>query len=91
MKTQQLIQMLKKIVLISIFFFFVGQIANAQYFVKSYDFPPFTTRTEVGRSIEIDFTGGWSIAGYSNSKYHSFSTRHPTHPCPTPSPHHGTL
>jgi len=51
----------------SLLFIFIGQTTNAQYFVKSYDFPPFTTRTEIGRSIESDLTGGWSISGYSNS------------------------
>ena len=67
MSTQQLIQTIIKTVLISLLLFFIGQTANAQYYVRSYDFPPFTTRTEVGRSIEHDLTSGWSIAGYSNS------------------------
>lgn len=44
---------------------------NAQYFIKSYDLPPFSTRTEYGYSIEKNFdgtaAGKWSIAGVSNS------------------------
>ncbi|MBC8486441.1 MAG: hypothetical protein H8D45_10425, partial [Bacteroidetes bacterium] len=56
-----------KTVLILTLFFVIRQTVNAQNFVKSYDFPPTTTRTEIGRSIENDITGGWSIAGYSNS------------------------
>ncbi|MBZ0202245.1 MAG: T9SS type A sorting domain-containing protein [Ignavibacteria bacterium] len=45
--------------------------SNAQYFIKSYDLPPFTTKTEYGYSIEKNFDGTvigkWSIAGVSNS------------------------
>jgi Secretion system C-terminal sorting domain len=45
--------------------------SNAQYFLKSYDLPPFTTRTELGYSIERNFdgtvAGRWSISGVSNS------------------------
>lgn len=66
MSTQQLIQIILKTVLI-LLLFFIGQTAKAQYFVKSYDFPPFTTRTDISRSIEHDITSGWSNAGYSNS------------------------
>ncbi len=44
---------------------------NAQYFLKSYDLPPFSTRTELGYSIEKNFdgtvAGKWSVAGVSNS------------------------
>jgi len=47
------------------------QSAFAQYFLKSYDFPPYMSRTDVGRSIEKTSTSatgsGWSIAGFSNS------------------------
>jgi hypothetical protein len=48
-----------------------GQTVFAQYFFKSYDFPPYTTRTETGYSIERNFdgtvAGRWSVAGVSNS------------------------
>jgi len=51
--------------------YMLGNNAFAQYFFKSYDFPPFTTRTEVGYSIERNFdgtvAGRWSVAGVSNS------------------------
>jgi len=63
LRTQQLTQTIMKTVLISLFFILIGQTSKAQYFVKSYDFPPLTTRTELGRSIERDFTNGWSITG----------------------------
>lgn len=53
-----------------------GQSAFAQYFLKSYDFSPFTAprSTDIGRSIEpvtaFPMGGspfGWTIAGFSNS------------------------
>jgi hypothetical protein len=47
-----------------------GQNAFAQYFLKSYDFPPSGTRTDIGRSIEpvtVGASDGWTIAGFSNS------------------------
>jgi hypothetical protein len=52
-----------------------GQSVFGQYFLKSYDFPPFTAprSTDIGRSIEpvTPVTGGspfgWTIAGFSNS------------------------
>ncbi|OGU82731.1 MAG: hypothetical protein A2W11_03265 [Ignavibacteria bacterium RBG_16_35_7] len=67
MRTQQLISAILNTILISLLFHFTGQNTHAQYFVKSYDFPPFTTRTEQGRSIERDYISGWSITGNSNS------------------------
>ncbi len=49
----------------------IGYQLNAQYFFKSYDLPPFGSRTEYGYSIERNFdgtvAGRWSIAGVSNS------------------------
>ncbi len=48
-----------------------SQSSFAQYFLKSYDYPPFTTRTDVARSIEqVNTTvvsSNWSVAGFSNS------------------------
>lgn len=44
--------------------------SQSSYFFKSYDFPPFSTRTEIGRSIEKTSAtqiSGWSVAGFSNS------------------------
>lgn len=51
--------------------FFSTIAAYSQLFLKSYDFPPFGSRTEYGYSIERNFdgtvAGKWTIAGVSNS------------------------
>lgn len=67
MSTRQSFQIIIKTVSILSLLFFFMQTAKAQYYLRSYDFPPFTTRTDVGRSIENDITNSWSITGYSNS------------------------
>ena len=54
-----------------VFFLIITFQANSQYFLNSYDFPPFGSRTDYGYSIERNFdgtaAGRWSIAGVSNS------------------------
>ncbi|NOS83797.1 MAG: T9SS type A sorting domain-containing protein [Ignavibacteria bacterium] len=54
-----------------VFFLFITLQANSQYFVNTYDFPPYGSRTDYGYSIERNFdgtvAGRWSIAGVSNS------------------------
>lgn len=39
---------------------------NSQYFLKTYDMPPFTTKTEMARSIEQSGNSNWVIAGFTN-------------------------
>ena len=54
-----------------VFFLFITLQANSQYFVNTYDFPPYGSKTDYGYSIERNFdgtaAGRWSIAGVSNS------------------------
>lgn len=45
---------------------FSAKTANSQYFLKSYDMVPFTTKTEMGRSIEQSGTSNWVVAGFTN-------------------------
>lgn len=70
-KMSNLISNFKFFVLTVLFLVAVSAEVNAQYFLKSYDLPPTTTRTEMGYSIERNFdgtlAGRWSIAGVSNS------------------------
>jgi hypothetical protein len=42
---------------------------KAQVFLKSYDYPPVNSRTDIGRSIETKHINGagWSVAGFSNA------------------------
>lgn len=51
--------------------FMISHESSSQFFLKSYDLPPVTTRTEYGYSIERNFdgtiAGRWTIAGVSNS------------------------
>lgn len=55
--------------LIVIFILSFTKVLNSQTFVKSYDFPPVQTKTDIGRSIQLDLSTqeSWSIAGYTNS------------------------
>jgi hypothetical protein len=54
-----------------LFLFILGQCSFAQFFLKSYDFAPSPTKTEMGYSIEKNFdgtlVGKWTVAGVSNS------------------------
>lgn len=54
-----------------VFFLLITLQANSQYFVNTYDFPPYSSKTDYGYSIERNFdgtvAGKWSIAGVSNS------------------------
>lgn len=56
------------IMLFSVFFI---KEADAQYFLKSYDYPTLGTRTEYGYSIESNFYGAmairWTVAGVTNT------------------------
>jgi hypothetical protein len=60
-----------KFLLLAVCILFLTGTSYSQLFLKSYDFPPFGTRTEYGYSIERNFdgtlAGRWSIAGVSNS------------------------
>ena len=62
----------KKSILLAVLLGIFIQQSFSQYFFKSYDFAPFSTRTEIGYSLEKTTTGpiiggGWSIAGVSNT------------------------
>ena len=69
MKAQQFIRLTLKLKIILLALSFFVQDADAQYFIKSYDLPPVMTKTEIGKSIQREFSlaDDWSIAGFSNS------------------------
>lgn len=60
-----------KIFLLAVTLVLLTGTSASQYFLKSYDYAPFGTRTDYGYSIERNFdgtlTGRWSVAGVSNS------------------------
>ncbi|RPI17112.1 MAG: hypothetical protein EHM58_10365, partial [Ignavibacteriae bacterium] len=59
---------LKNYFIIAVLFMLASQSAFTQYYFKSYDFSPFGTRNDIGRSIEKRTpSNGWSIAGYTNT------------------------
>jgi len=70
-RTSDAAKFIFKIFLLAVTLAFMTGTSVSQYFLKSYDFAPFGTRTDYGYSIERNFdgtlTGRWSVAGVSNS------------------------
>lgn len=60
-----------KFILLAVTIIFLTGTSYSQLFLKSYDLPPYGSRTEYGYSIERNFDGTvvgmWSVAGVSNS------------------------
>lgn len=68
MKLRILIMILKLLLVVFLILSFPKYL-SAQFFVKSYDFPLLSGKTDIGKSIQLDISPleSWSIAGFSNS------------------------